>query len=73
VVRAALHGDPWKVAGASICGSMPVLLCAFPVRHHSLRGRARTALQKLDHQSICRLVAGSNTPFCLVPLRGVWG
>jgi hemolysin III len=73
VVLAALDGDPWKVVSVSIYGFALVLLYAFSVLYHSLRGRAKGILQKLDHQSIYLLIAGSYTPFCLVTLRGVWG
>jgi hemolysin III len=73
VVLAALGGDPWKVVSVSIYGLTLVLLYTFSVLYHSLRGRAKLVLQKLDHQSIYLLIAGSYTPFCLVTLRGSWG
>lgn len=73
VVLAARSGDPWKVVSVSIYGSTLVLLYTFSVLYHSLRGRAKSVFQKLDHQSIYLLIAGSYTPFCLVTLRGVWG
>ena len=68
VVLAALGGDPWKVVSVSIYGLTLVLLYTFSVLYHSLRGRAKGILQKLDHQSIYLLIAGSYTPFCLVTL-----
>ena len=73
VVLAALDGDPWKVVSVTIYGLTLVLLYAFSTLYHSLRGRAKNVLQKLDHQSIYLLIAGSYTPFCLVTLRGPWG
>lgn len=73
VVLAARSGDPWKVVSVSIYGLTLVLLYTFSVLYHSLRGRAKRVLQKLDHQSIYLLIAGSYTPFCLVTLRGAWG
>jgi hemolysin III len=73
VALAALSGDPWKVVSVSIYGLTLVLLYTFSVLYHSLRGHAKIVLQKLDHQSIYLLIAGSYTPFCLVTLRGVWG
>lgn len=73
VVLAALGGDPWKVVSVSIYGLTLVLLYTFSVLYHSLRGRAKLVLQKLDHQGIYLLIAGSYTPFCLVTLRGSWG
>ena len=73
VVAAARSGDPWKVVGVSVYGMTLVLLYGLSTLYHSVRGRAKTVLQKLDHQSIYLLIAGSYTPFCLVTLRGPWG
>ena len=73
VVLAALDGDPWKVVSVSIYGVALVLLYTFSTLYHSLRGRAKRIMRKLDHQSIYLLIAGSYTPFCLVTLRGPWG
>ncbi|OGA29844.1 MAG: hemolysin III, partial [Betaproteobacteria bacterium RIFCSPLOWO2_02_FULL_65_24] len=70
---AALDGDPWKVVSVSIYGVTLALLYSFSVLYHSLRGRAKSILRELDHQSIYLLIAGSYTPFCLVTLRGPWG
>jgi hemolysin III len=73
VVLAALDGDPWKVVSVSIYGASLVLLYSVSTLYHSLRGRAKGIMQKMDHQSIYLLIAGSYTPFCLVTLRGPWG
>ncbi len=73
VVFAALQGDAWKVVSVSIYGFTLVSLYSLSTLYHSLRGRAKRVLQKLDHQSIYLLIAGSYTPFCLVTLRGAWG
>lgn len=73
VVLAALDGDPWKVVSVTIYGLTLVLLYSFSTLYHSLRGRAKMVLRKLDHHGIYLLIAGSYTPFCLVTLRGPWG
>jgi hemolysin III len=73
VVFAAASGDPWRVVSVSIYGACLVLLYSVSTLYHSLRGRAKIILRKLDHLSIYLLIAGSYTPFCLVTLRGVWG
>ena len=73
VVLSALGGDPWKVVSVSVYGVALVLLFTFSALYHSLRGRAKNVLRKLDHQGIYLLIAGSYTPFCLVTLRGPWG
>ena len=73
VVSAALVGDPWRIVSFSIYGLMLVLLYVFSTLYHSLRGRAKDVLRKLDHCAIYLLIAGSYTPFALVSLRGAWG
>ena len=73
IVLAALSGDPWKVVSVSVYGVTLASLYSFSALYHSLRGRAKRILRKLDHQSIYLLIAGSYTPFCLVTLRGPWG
>lgn len=73
IVLAAQVSDSWKVVSVSIYGVTLVLLYSFSAAYHSLRGRAKTILRKLDHLSIYLLIAGSYTPFCLVTLRGPWG
>jgi hemolysin III len=35
--------------------------------------RAVRVLRQLDHIAILLLIAGTYTPFCLIPLRGPWG
>lgn len=73
VVLAARLGDPWKIVGFSIYGAMLVALYTASTAYHSVRGRAKEILQKVDHCSIYLLIAGSYTPFALVSLRGAWG
>lgn len=73
ITLAALMGDPWKIVSVSIFGATLVLLYSASTLYHSLRGRAKAILRKLDHLSIYLLIAGTYTPFCLVTLRGVWG
>lgn len=73
IVLATREGDPWKLVSVSIYGATAVLLYSFSTLYHSLRGRAKVILRKLDHHSIYLLIAGTYTPFCLVTLRGPWG
>ena len=73
ITLAALMGYPWKIVSVSIFGATLILLYSASTLYHSLRGRAKTILRKLDHLSIYLLIAGTYTPFCLVTLRGVWG
>ena len=62
IVFAAFSGDAWKVVSVSIYGLTLLLLYSFSTLYHSLRGRAKPMLRKLDHQSIYLLIAGSRPP-----------
>ena len=73
ITLAAVMGDPWKIVSVSIFGATLILLYSASTLYHSVRGRAKAILRKLDHLSIYLLIAGTYTPFCLVTLRGVWG
>lgn len=73
IVLAARLGDAWKIVSFSIYGAMLVSLYVFSTLYHSVRGRAKNVLRKLDHCAIYLLIAGSYTPFALVSLRGAWG
>ncbi|MBL8414371.1 MAG: hemolysin III family protein [Propionivibrio sp.] len=73
IVKAAATGDPWKIVSVSIYGATLIILYSTSTLYHSLRGRAKIILQKLDHLSIYLLIAGTYTPFCLITLRGPWG
>ena len=73
IVKAAVTGDPWKIVSVSIYGTTLIILYSTSTLYHSLRGRAKIVLRKLDHLSIYLLIAGTYTPFCLITLRGPWG
>ncbi|KIH81287.1 PAQR family membrane homeostasis protein TrhA [Pseudomonas batumici] len=73
LVVASLDGSAWKIVSAAIYGVTLLLLYSVSTVYHSVRGRAKVIMQKLDHLSIYLLIAGSYTPFCLVTLRGPWG
>jgi len=73
VVLAARSGDAWKVVSFSVYAFTLLALYLVSALYHSLRGRAKQVLRKLDHCAIYLLIAGSYTPFTLVSLRGPWG
>ncbi|MCY1393271.1 hemolysin-III related [compost metagenome] len=73
LVMASLQGDPWKIVSMAIYGLTLLLLYSISTVYHSVQGRAKVIMRKLDHLSIYLLIAGSYTPFCLVTLRGPWG
>ncbi|WP_312935297.1 PAQR family membrane homeostasis protein TrhA, partial [Stutzerimonas nitrititolerans] len=73
LIMAAMSGDVARIVSVAIYGLTLVLLYSISTLYHSLRGRAKVIMRKLDHLSIYLLIAGSYTPFCLVTLRGSWG
>jgi len=73
LVLATASGDGWKIFSVTVYGATLVTLYSISTIYHSVRGRAKAVLRKLDHLSIYLLIAGSYTPFCLVSLRGPWG
>ncbi len=73
LVVATMTGDIWKIIGVAVYGVALVMLYSASTVYHSVRGRAKVIMQKVDHFSIYLLIAGSYTPFCLVTLHGAWG
>ena len=73
LIMAAMSGDVARIVSVAIYGFTLVLLYSASTLYHSVRGRAKGIMRKLDHLSIYLLIAGSYTPFCLVTLRGSWG
>jgi hemolysin III len=73
VVFAALSGDAWKIVSSAIYGVSMVFLYTSSTLYHSLGGRKKVILNKIDHAAIYILIAGTYTPFMLVTLRGGWG
>ena len=76
MVTAAVHyGSRWHVVAFSIFGTSMILLYGASTLHHSLHlsERGNLIFERIDHIMIFVLIAGTYTPFCLVPLRGVWG
>jgi len=74
VVFAALHGTAWHVVACSLYGSTLTLLYAASTLYHSIRQpKAKAILKIIDHAAIYLLIAGTYTPFLLVPMRGPWG
>lgn len=73
IVLAARSGDAWKVVSFSIYAATLFGLYLVSTLYHSVRGRAKAVLQRIDHCAIYLLIAGTYTPFTLVSLRGAWG
>jgi hemolysin III len=73
VVFASRQGNVWKIVSFSIYGATLVTLYGISTAYHSIDGRCKKHLQKLDHLSIYLFIAGTYTPFTLVSMRGGWG
>lgn len=73
LVVATMSEDIWKIISVAVYGVALVMLYSASTVYHSVRGRAKVIMQKVDHFSIYLLIAGSYTPFCLVTLHGPWG
>jgi hemolysin III len=73
-VLAYLHGDIWHIVSFSIYGSTLVLLYLASTLYHSFTNeKVKRIFKILDHSAIYLLIAGTYTPFTLVPLHGVLG
>ena len=74
LVKSFYTADFFKIAGAFSFGISLILVYASSTMYHSLyRTNLRKRFQLLDHMMIFVLIAGSFTPFTLVPLRGPLG
>ena len=74
LVLAAMDGDAWLVAAASVYGASLVLLYGTSVLYHAVSSaRAKAIIRRCDHAAIYVLIAGSYSPFLVGPLRGAWG
>ena len=68
-------GTSWHVVSFAIFGASLILLYSSSAFYHMLNvsDATRLILRRIDHSMIFILIAGTYTPFCLVPLRGPWG
>lgn len=73
-VFAYLYGEIWHIVSFSIYGTTLVLLYLASTLYHSFTNEHLKHIFKiLDHSAIYLLIAGTYTPFTLVPLHGVLG
>jgi len=74
VVFASLRHGAWEIVSCSVYGSTLVILYLASTLYHSIyRPRVRHILQIIDRAAIYLLIAGTYTPYLLVPLRGALG
>jgi hemolysin III len=75
IILAAVNHKWWHLAAFIVYGVSLFLLFLASSLYHLLpvSEPTRRVLRQLDHVAILLLIAGTYTPFCLVPLRGPWG
>ena len=75
VIAAAHYGGAWHIVSFSVFGASLILLYFSSALYHllPLQEKGVKILKRLDHMMIFVLIAGTYTPFCLVPLRGLLG
>ena len=74
VFAANRDGDAWQIVSFSIYGASLIVLYLASTLYHAIQKRkVKKFFNLFDHASIYILIAGTYTPFCLVPLRGPWG
>jgi hemolysin III len=74
VVFSAKHKSAWEVASCSIYGTTLILLYLASTLYHAVKKpRTKAVFKILDHSAIYLLIAGTYTPYALVPLRGTLG
>ena len=74
VIFSALRGTAWHVVACAVYGTTLVLMFTASTLYHSFPWpRAKAVLKVIDHSAIYLLIAGTYTPFFLVPMRGPWG
>ncbi len=70
VILSCFYADSWSIVSCSIFGAtMFGVYTASTVYHAVQNPRIKQVLKKLDHIAIYYLIAGSYTPFMLVPMR----
>lgn len=75
VVAAAKHNNAKAIVGASLYGSMLIILYLMSTLYHSFKPtcKAKKVFRIFDHCSIFLLIFGSYTPYTLVILEGAVG
>jgi hemolysin III len=75
LVASVRNGDGWHVTSCAVYGSSLVTSYAVFTLYHIFKFHERWGkiFKILDHATIYLLIAGTYTPFVLVPLRGTWG
>lgn len=74
IVAAAIYSDAWGVVSSAIYGASMIILYTMSTLYHAITNKkAKTFFRIMDHNTIFFLIAGTYTPYTLVPLRGALG
>lgn len=82
ITLATIDGETGKIVSYTIYAVTLFLLYLSSTLYHSVSGSTKEFLQKVDHQAIYLLIAGTYTPFIVVTMQGdprwqmlgaVWG
>ncbi|MEE9368165.1 MAG: hemolysin III family protein [Pontiella sp.] len=74
IVFSCLRQGTWEIVSVSVYGSTFILLFLSSTLYHSARKPGiRRTLKIIDHSTIYLLIAGTYTPYALVPLHGTLG
>lgn len=74
IVLSAIYSDAWAVVSASIYGASLIILYTMSTLYHAItHEKAKKFFRIMDHNTIFFLIAGTYTPYTLVPLRGALG
>jgi len=74
IIFSAKYGDTWHLISFSIYGISLVILYFSSTLLHAIQNiKIKNKFEVMDHAAIYLLIAGTYTPFLLVPLRGTLG
>ena len=74
IVIAALYSNAWGVVSSAIYGASMIILYTMSTLYHAITNKkAKSFFRIMDHNTIFFLIAGTYTPYTLVPLRGPVG
>lgn len=74
IVFAAIYSNAWGVVSSAIYGASMIILYTMSTLYHAITNRkAKKFFRIMDHNTIFLLIAGTYTPYTLVPLRGSLG
>ena len=74
VVLASVYGVVWRIVSFSVYGATLTILLLMYTLYHALQNpKAKHVFRILDHSAIYLFIAGTYTPFTLIPLRGALG